>query len=50
MILIVCKILDMNPQSNAPHTIFLLNNNDVDSTAEGCRVQRVVGIPHGAKS
>lgn len=32
-----------------PHTIFLLNDNDVDSTAESCRIQRVVGIPHGAK-
>lgn len=30
-------------------TIFLLNNNDVDSTAERCWVERVVGIPHRAK-
>lgn len=31
------------------HTIFLLDDNDVDSTAEGCGIQRVVGVPHGAK-
>lgn len=31
------------------HTIFLLNDNDVDGTAESSGIQRVVGIPHGAK-
>jgi hypothetical protein len=48
-ILYLYKLVYIFTQNKVAHTIFLLNNNDVDSTAEGCWVERVVGIPHGAK-
>lgn len=41
--------MQTRPQSKYPRTIFLLNDDDVDSTAESRGIQRVVGIPHGAK-